>query len=42
MKTIESNVCPQCGRRMSNFSAKHFGVCNGCKDRNRAIEELID
>jgi len=29
-----SNICPQCGRRMSNFSKEHFGVCNGCKDRN--------
>jgi len=31
---VEMSVCPQCGRHMSNFSAKHFGVCNGCKDRN--------
>jgi len=27
-------TCPQCGRGMSKFSAEHFGICNGCKDRN--------
>lgn len=30
-----SDICPQCGRRMSQFSKENFGICNGCKDRNR-------
>ena len=30
----QDNICPQCGRGMSDFSKENFGVCNGCKDRN--------
>ena len=27
-------ICPQCGKRMSQFSKENFGTCNGCKDKN--------
>ena len=34
MKSFE-DICPQCGRGTSKFSKENYGVCNGCKDRNK-------
>jgi len=32
---VKNHYCPQCGRNMSKFSKENFGVCNGCKNRNK-------